>query len=170
MSNLPFCMHRPTVVRGGRVHQGSRPWLCPWSSRYNRYCNGAGDRAGGSPPSPASVSGRPRCSGLQTATPGPANKGHFRLTFCANKLARELTSPPMGPHCVPTACQQPVDPTVPAHTTRTRRDASSTTLVESRGIAAIHREDRAVHEARRIRAQPGDRLGALFGVAQPILG
>jgi hypothetical protein len=25
------------------------------------------------------------CNGLQTAAPGPANKGHFRLTFRANK-------------------------------------------------------------------------------------
>jgi hypothetical protein len=27
------------------------------------------------------------CSGLQTAAPKPANKGHFRLTFRANRQA-----------------------------------------------------------------------------------
>jgi hypothetical protein len=35
--------------------------------------------------------GSATCSGLQTAAPEPANKGHFRLTFRANTLRIRLT-------------------------------------------------------------------------------
>jgi hypothetical protein len=33
----------------------------------------------------------PSCSGLQTVAPEPANTGHFRLTFSANRRACEPT-------------------------------------------------------------------------------
>jgi len=33
----------------------------------------------------------PKCSGLHTVAPRPANKGHFRLTFRANKRRLEPT-------------------------------------------------------------------------------